>query len=89
MVDNAGDAFEIMDMKANTEQVLDAALHLPQTDRAFLVERLLESLDAESGFPLSEKWRKEISRRCAEIDSGEVELVSGEQVFKQAFKALE
>lgn len=77
-----------MNMETNATQVLDAALHLPHPARAFLAERLLESLDSEPDFPLSEKWREEIVRRCDDIDSGKVELVSGEQVFEQAFEAL-
>jgi len=75
-------------MKANATQVLDAALHLPHPARAFLAEKLLESLDAEPGFPLSEEWPNEISRRCEQIDRGEVELIPGDKIFEQAFRAL-
>lgn len=53
-----------------------------------LAERLLESLDTEPGFALSEQWLEEISRRAEEIDGGAVELVSAEQVFADTFEAL-
>jgi heat shock protein HspQ len=75
-------------MKTTATQLLDAALHLPQPARAFLAERLLESLDVEPGFALSDKWIEEIANRCDQIDCGEVELLSEEQAFKQAFEAL-
>lgn len=75
-------------METKATQVLDEALHLPHPARAFLAERLLESLDAEPDFSLSEEWREEIARRCEQIDSGEVQLVSGEQVFEEAFEAV-
>ncbi len=75
-------------MTSQAAQVLDAALHLPHPVRAFLAERLLESLDAEPAFEVSTEWRREIGRRCKQIDQGEVELIPGEEVFTRAFEAL-
>ncbi|MBT3374239.1 MAG: addiction module protein [Lentisphaerae bacterium] len=75
-------------MIAEATQVLDAALHLPHPARASLAERLLESLDVEPDFPIPAEWLAEINRRCDEIDRGDVPLIPGEQVFKQAFEAL-
>ena len=72
----------------NATRVLDNALHLPHHARAFLAERLLESLDAEPDFALSKEWQDEIARRCDEIDSGGVKLVQADQVFEHAFEAL-
>jgi putative addiction module component (TIGR02574 family) len=60
------------------------ALQLPREARALIAEKLLESLDFDEPFELSEEWRQEIARRCREIDQGEVELIPGEQVFKEA-----
>jgi putative addiction module component (TIGR02574 family) len=77
-----------MDVEMNPTQVLNAALHLSHPARAFIAERLLESLDAEPDFPLSAKWQKEIVQRRKEIDCGKVELLPGEQVFEQAFENL-
>lgn len=71
-----------------TAQVLESALHLPASDRAFLAEQLLASLDGDEDFPLSEEWRKEILRRCEEIDMGVVELIPAEEVFKEAYDSL-
>jgi putative addiction module component (TIGR02574 family) len=75
-------------MTTEAAQVLSAALHLPHPARAFLAERLLESLDAEPDFPLSAEWVAEIKRRCEQIDRGEVGLIPGDRAFLQAFEAL-
>jgi hypothetical protein len=79
---------DIEHMTAEAAQVLEEALHLPLPVRAFVAERLLESLDAEPGFPLSPEWVKEIDLRCQQIDRGDVELISGDVVFDKAFEAL-
>jgi putative addiction module component (TIGR02574 family) len=71
-------------MVNETAQVLESALHLPAPDRAFLAEQLLASLDSDEDFPLSEEWRKEILRRCEEIDRGEVELIPADAAFRSA-----
>jgi putative addiction module component (TIGR02574 family) len=75
-------------MTTEAAHVLSAALHLPHPARAFLAERLLGSLDAEPGLPLSAEWVEEIKRRCEQIDRGDVELIPGEKAFRQAFEAL-
>lgn len=71
-------------MKHITEQVLT----LPLIGRAFLAEKLLESLDTGSEFELSSEWRKEIDKRCDEIDAESIDLIPSEQVFDQAFRSL-
>ena len=57
--------------------------------RAFVAEKLIESLDATEAPPLSAKWKKEIRRRCTEIDRGEVKLRAAEEVFARAYSALD
>lgn len=71
-------------MKHITEQVLT----LPLTGRAFLAEKLLESLDSGNDFELSSEWRKEIDKRCDEIDTGSIDLIPSEQVFDKALRSL-
>ena len=77
-----------MNVEMKATQVLDAALHLSHPARAFIVERLLESLDAEPDFQLSAKWQYEIVQRYHEIECKKVKLLQGEQVFEQAFEDL-
>ena len=72
-----------------TERVVKEALALPAAMRAFVAEKLLESLDADANFELSPEWREEIAARCREIDEGKVELLDGDEVFKNARHRLE
>jgi putative addiction module component (TIGR02574 family) len=64
------------------------ALQLPREARALIAEKLLESLDVDEPFEISEAWNREITRRCREIDEGSVELIPGEQVLKEAAEGL-
>jgi putative addiction module component (TIGR02574 family) len=75
-------------MKATMKDITEQVLTLPLTGRAFLAEKLLESLDSGKEFKLSPEWQKEISKRCDEIDNGTVDLIPSEQVFNKAFRSL-
>ncbi len=68
-------------MKPNPQKIIEDAMQLEPTTRAFVAESLLESLDFEEDFSLSEEWNQEIRRRCEEIDSGKAVLVEGETVL--------
>ncbi len=65
--------------------ITEQALSLPLTGRSFLAEKLLESLDSECDYTLSSEWKNEISKRCNDIDYGNVELIPEKQVFNEAF----
>ena len=68
-----------MNLSTLEQNVLD----LPKTERAHLLHLLLDSLDTPSENEVQEAWLVEASRRAAEIDSGKVTLVSGEQLEKE------
>ena len=55
-------------MKSRVEEVAKKALKLPSSARASLAEILLESLDHEEDFLISDEWMAEIQRRCREIE---------------------
>jgi putative addiction module component (TIGR02574 family) len=57
-------------MHAQTQNVLDAALALPEADRALLAERLLETLSADSDEITDEEMLAELNRRRAEVAAG-------------------
>jgi putative addiction module component (TIGR02574 family) len=57
------------------------ALKLPPSDRSHLVEHLLVSLDADA--EPEKAWALEVDRREAELESGAVEAVSGEQAMER------
>jgi putative addiction module component (TIGR02574 family) len=62
-------------MKATAKKVLNAALRLPEVERAALVEELLAELDG-SDEDADAAWAAEIERRTREIDAGTVKPVS-------------
>ncbi|WP_374089219.1 addiction module protein [Methylomicrobium lacus] len=63
----------------NIETITEQALKLAPAARAYIAEILLESLDYEEDFLVSEAWQQEIQKRCREIDSNPSLLVDGEQ----------
>ena len=73
-------------MKADAKNILEEAMHLEPSTRAFIAETLLESLDFEEDFELSPAWRDEIQRRCEQIDRGEVELIDSDTVMAELRK---
>jgi len=75
-------------MSNSTEKVLAAALDLPAPARAFLAEKLIESLDVEPAPELSAAWKEAVRRRCREIDEGRIELREAEEVFARADRSL-
>ena len=75
-------------MSTTAEKVVLEALGLPASLRAFVAEKLIESLDASDAPPLSSEWRKEVRRRCAEMDQGTAEIRDADAVFAKAYAAL-
>lgn len=76
-------------MSATVDKILSEALGLPPQARAFVAERLIESLDAQPGAEITAAWREEIRKRCQELDAGLVELRDAEEVFAKAYRSLE
>lgn len=70
-------------MKSEIEKITEKVMKLPPTTRAYLAEILLESLDYEEDFSISDEWVKEIHRRCQEIDEGKIELIPAEDALAQ------
>jgi len=65
------------------DKTLSEALQFPRESRAFLAEKLLESLDFGEEFDVSDEWRAQVRRRCREIDLGTVELLAADEVFDE------
>ncbi|MDP2324831.1 MAG: addiction module protein [Gammaproteobacteria bacterium] len=68
----------------DTKSVEKQALGLPAADRAKLAQKLLESLDTLSDSELEKLWLDEAARRAAQLNSGDVELVPGQEVARKA-----
>jgi putative addiction module component (TIGR02574 family) len=57
-------------MNVQSQNVFDAALALPEAERAWLAERLLETLSAESDEFTDEEMLVELKARQAEVADG-------------------
>jgi len=70
-----------------TDELINEAISLPVELRAQLVEELLKSLNP-SQVEIDALWATEAERRVAEIETGKVQLIPGEQVFSELRKRL-
>ncbi len=75
-------------MNITAEKIVTDAMELPPALRAFVAEKLIESLDETDSLPLSAQWKEEIRRRCAEIDKNSAQLRDADAVFKKAYASL-
>jgi putative addiction module component (TIGR02574 family) len=71
-------------MNNAVDQVLQAALSLPEDDRVHLVDALIASFESADSAPFDDAWLQEIGRRTAEYEAGLVQLVPWDEVKKQA-----
>ena len=71
-------------MSAEFEQIFEAAMRLPETDRVQLVDALISTLEPADAAPLDDALLAEIERRSGEIDSGSVQLVPWNEVKENA-----
>ncbi len=69
-------------MAQSITEVMNAALALPECERAELAELLFSTLDSPPA-SLHPAWSAEIRRRAAEVDAGESHPVSWAEVQRQ------
>jgi putative addiction module component (TIGR02574 family) len=62
-------------MNTTAQELYDNALALPDSERAELAARLIDSLDAEVDDDVNTAWDNEIKRRIEELDSGAVTTI--------------
>ena len=75
-------------MSMTAEKLVSEALDLPCPIRAFVAERLIESLETDTVADLSPEWKEEIEKRCREVDEGIVNLIPATEVFEKAYARL-
>ncbi|MBZ0255529.1 addiction module protein [bacterium] len=75
-------------MNANAEKIVTEAMELPPEVRAFIAEKLIESLDQPASKELSPEWKAEIKKRSDEIDQSLVQLRNADSVFNRIEKSL-
>ncbi|MDY6814694.1 MAG: addiction module protein [Pseudomonadota bacterium] len=69
------------------QELIDEASALPLEVRAQVVESLLRSLNPTDS-TIDEKWAEVAQSRLARLESGKVEAILGEEVFKRISKRL-
>lgn len=80
-------------MTQTAQRIFDAALALPEKERADLASRLIRSLDesppdqAEQA-EIDSAWKAEIERRVKEIDEGTARLIPADEVFAEIEQRL-
>ncbi len=75
-------------MNSVSTKLTDELLSLPCEDRIYLADRLLESLNAPTRQNIEQAWTEEAERRIEEIESGNVDTIPGEQVFREIRERL-
>ncbi len=70
-------------MKA--KDLLAEAASLPVEERAMVVDSLLKSLNPPEA-AVDKKWAEVAKRRLAELRSGSVQAVPGDEVFQKIWK---
>ncbi|MCI1747326.1 MAG: addiction module protein [Acidipropionibacterium sp.] len=79
-------------MSLTVAEVEEALLALSRRDRAAVIQRGLQTLDADADDASQEEidaaWRDELSRRIDDIENGRVQMLNHEEVFTRARDAI-
>lgn len=62
------------------DDVYQAALRLPEADRAEIAAKLMESIDPEQDESWEEAWNSEIAKRIEELELGKVKTIPWAEV---------
>ncbi|MBI1902076.1 MAG: addiction module protein [Planctomycetia bacterium] len=75
-------------MSSPLDEIRDAALELPETQRIELIDSLISSLPPDEAIPLDDAWLAEIDRRSKEYDEGRVPTSPWSAVKERARRRL-
>ena len=70
------------------KELIEEAVSLPVEERAIVAESILRSLNPPES-EIDRQWAQVAERRLAELRSGTVQPVPGEQVFARVWKRFE
>ena len=73
-------------MARSARELFEEAMRLDPAERAALMRLLIDTLDAESDEGAEDAWRVEVERRIAELDSGAVDAVPGEELRARLYQ---
>jgi putative addiction module component (TIGR02574 family) len=71
------------------EQLTEELLALPSVSRAFLAEKLVESLEFDTDPTIQAAWTAETKKRRDEVKTGSVEPIPGEEAIAQVRRLLD
>ena len=71
------------------EQITEELLSLPNTSRALLVEKLVESLEFDIDPAIEAAWTTEAKSRRDQVRNGSVQVIPGEEALNQVRRLLE
>ena len=72
----------------DSQTIESEALGLPPEDRAKLAQKLLLSLDTLSEEEVEQAWLVQADRRARELDRGDVQPISADEVRRKARSLL-
>jgi len=70
-------------MSPAATQVLEAAMTLPESERAQVITRLQQTMGNFASAEIASAWESEIADRLKAIDDGSVELIPAEEVHRE------
>jgi putative addiction module component (TIGR02574 family) len=73
---------------ATSEEIFRDAMALPPDARAELTERLVESLAQDVSPEITSAQLTEVRRRIAQVESGEAELIPGDEALARVRNLL-
>lgn len=71
------------------EQLTEEILSLPSESRAFLADKLVESLEFDTDSAIQAVWVTEAKRRRDEVRDGSVQPIPGEDALAQVRRLIE
>ena len=71
-------------MNQAVDQLLQAALRLPDEDQLQLVSALTAAMEERGLWPFDDAWLEEIHRRSAEYDAGAIQAIPWAEVKERA-----
>jgi len=70
------------------EQLTEEILSLPSVSRAFLADKLIESLELDTKSTIQAIWIMEAKQRREEIRNGSVLIIPGDEVLAQVRRMI-
>ena len=71
------------------EQLTEEILSLPSESRAFLADKLVESLELDTDSAIQAVWVTEAKRRRDEVRDGSIQAILGEDALAQVRRLIE